>query len=118
LDLAASKVPDLPRRLRRELRTVRVMIAMYCQRHHHPQEYLCPECQELFEYTEKRLRGCRFGKDKPTCLRCPVHCYKPEMREKIRQVMRFSGPRMLWRHPLLAVMHIIDGRKQFEGGDV
>jgi hypothetical protein len=102
----------LPRRLRREWKTVRVMIAMYCRGHHQPPGRLCSECQELFAYAERRLRGCRFGRDKPTCLRCPVHCYKPEMREKIRQVMRFSGPRLLWTHPLLALMHLFDGRKQ------
>ena len=33
------------------------------------------------------------------------------MREEVREVMRHSGPRMLRRHPLLAVAHLLDGRR-------
>ena len=33
------------------------------------------------------------------------------MRERVRAVMRYSGPRMLTRHPVLAVAHLADGRK-------
>jgi hypothetical protein len=40
-----------------------------------------------------------------------VHCYKPAMREQIRVVMRYSGPRMAQRHPLLAAAHLLDRRK-------
>ncbi len=81
---------------------------MYCRKLHHPVNGICEECRLLIEYAEQRTEQCRFGKDKPICVKCPVHCYKPEMREKIREVMRFSGPRMLTRHPYLAVMHIMD----------
>jgi hypothetical protein len=38
-----------------------------------------------------------------------MHCYKPAMREKIKDVMRYSGPRMSYRHPLLALFHFFDG---------
>jgi hypothetical protein len=57
-----------------------------------------------------RLNRCPFGQDKPTCATCPIHCYKPKLRERIREVMRFAGPRMLWRHPILAIRHVLDGR--------
>jgi hypothetical protein len=60
----------------------------------------------------QRLEKCPFEEGKTTCARCPVHCYKPEMREKIRAVMRYSGPRMLYRHPMLTIFHIIDGRRK------
>lgn len=69
---------------------------------------LCPQCQALLDYAHKRLERCRFGEDKPSCTRCPVHCYKPAMREQIRQVMRYSGPRMLLHNPIMAIRHLWD----------
>lgn len=97
------------KRLIRESKTVRKMIALYCHAHHSTSgESLCDDCRVLSEYALERIKGCPFGADKPTCDRCPIHCYRPEMREKIRQVMRYAGPRMLWHHPYLAMMHLID----------
>ncbi|MCE9613585.1 MAG: nitrous oxide-stimulated promoter family protein [Lentisphaerae bacterium] len=101
----------LPARLRRERQTIVLMIGMYCRRHHGGKGGLCQACRELHDYAMLRLDRCRFGADKPTCVKCPVHCYKPDMRERVRAVMRDSGPRMLWRHPYLALMHVIDERK-------
>ena len=69
---------------------------------------LCAECQELLQYALERLDNCPFQEHKTTCENCPVHCYRPEMRERIRAVMRYAGPRMLFRHPLLALLHLWD----------
>ncbi|MBR5467227.1 MAG: nitrous oxide-stimulated promoter family protein [Bacteroidaceae bacterium] len=69
---------------------------------------LCPQCQALLDYAHKRLEHCKFGEDKPSCTRCPVHCYKPAMRQQIRQVMRYSGPRMLLHNPVFAIRHLWD----------
>lgn len=93
----------------REFETIAAMLRIYCRSHHRPkEEELCPECAALRDYAHKRLAHCRFGEDKPTCVRCPVHCYKADMRERVREVMRWAGPRMLWRHPLLALRHLVD----------
>jgi hypothetical protein len=89
------------------------MIDVYCRAHHRPAGERCASCQELLAYAEKRLAGCPFQQDKPTCGRCPVHCYKVSMRQKIKSVMRFSGPRMFFHHPLLAIAHLLDKRRQF-----
>jgi hypothetical protein len=72
---------------------------------------LCSECAELLAYARLRLAKCRYGVDKPTCANCETHCYKPATRERVRVVMRYSGPRMLKLHPVLAVAHLVDGRK-------
>ncbi|HPC32411.1 MAG TPA: nitrous oxide-stimulated promoter family protein [Syntrophales bacterium] len=87
------------------------MIDIFC-RDHHRQVDLCSSCRGLLSYARKRTRACRFGKDKPVCSACPVHCYRTEMRDRIREVMRYSGPRMLSRHPVLAVRHLLDKRRK------
>jgi len=97
------------RRIKREKETVQAMISLYCRAYHQPSGELCTDCQALSEYALLRIDRCPFNPDKPTCLNCPVHCYQVEMREKIRAVMRYSGPRMLLHHPILTVQHLIDG---------
>ena len=64
------------------------------------------------DYARKRLAGCPYGPEKPTCVNCHIHCYGPRQREAMRVVMRHSGPRMLWRHPVLAIAHLVDGRRR------
>jgi hypothetical protein len=97
-------------RLARELKTIRAMLHVYC-RDHHGGCALCADCEALHDYAEKRLAGCPYGEDKPTCTNCRIHCYGPAQREEVRQVMRYAGPRMLLRHPYLAIMHIADGKR-------
>ncbi len=99
-------------RMQRERRTIEAMIRLYCRDHHGGGRSLCPGCAELLDYAFRRLDRCPFQEGKTTCAKCPVHCYKPSMREKVREVMRYSGPRMLWRHPVLALFHLLDGRRK------
>jgi hypothetical protein len=107
-----------PRRVIREERTIAAMIELYCRGQHAEavrtaQPWgvrLCADCAELLAYSRVRLDKCRYGTEKPTCAACPTHCYRPVMRERVRVVMRYSGPRMLRRHPVLAVAHLVDGR--------
>ena len=93
-------------RIQKEKETVTKMIEVYCRKNHHHHHDLCEECQDLKDYANKRLSFCQFGEDKSFCSYCPVHCYKPDYREKVKIVMRFSGPWMLLYHPVIAVKHI------------
>jgi hypothetical protein len=95
----------------RERRTVEAMIDLYCRAQHSGEGAPCAACADLLAYAQARLDACPFADDKATCARCPVHCYKPAMREQIREVMRYAGPRMLLHHPVLAVLHLLDGLK-------
>lgn len=97
------------RRIEREAETVAAMIGLYCRAHHQYDDVLCSDCAALFEYARARLNRCPFQDGKTTCAKCPIHCYKPAMRERIRAVMRYAGPRMLTRRPLLALRHLVDG---------
>jgi Nitrous oxide-stimulated promoter len=99
------------KRLEKEVRTVGLMIGLYC-RHHHGGKELCVNCRELAAYAEGRIGKCPFGEEKPACNRCPIHCYKPEMKARIKEVMWFAGPRMTWRHPLLAIPHLFGRRSR------
>jgi len=100
------------RRARRELKTARVMIDLYCRDHHGGGRGLCDDCRALSAYAQQRVDRCPFRADKPTCVNCPVHCFKPAMREQIRLVMRYAGPRMVWRHPVLSLFHFLDGKRK------
>lgn len=105
-------VIDGHRRVKRERTTVATMIRIYCHGQHGTENGLCPDCGNLQNYAWHRLRKCPFQAGKTTCARCPIHCYRPEMREKIRRVMRDAGPRMLLRHPVLALLHLVDGLRK------
>jgi hypothetical protein len=102
---------DVHPRMVREEKTVEAMIRLYCQDRHAGHDGLCAECSTLADYARERLAGCPYQERKTTCAKCPVHCYRPAMREQIRAVMRYAGPRMLLRHPWLAVMHLLDRLK-------
>lgn len=96
----------------REKRTVALMIHIYCKKKHGAKKGLCSECRALNDYAMLRSDRCPFMETKTFCSNCRVHCYKPAMREKIREVMRFSGPRMIWHHPVMAVRHVIESKKE------
>lgn len=97
------------RRREREWKTVVAMIRIYCMGRHQCDGDLCSECEGLMVYARARLQRCVFGAGKPTCAKCPVHCYQPARREQMKGVMRYAGPRMLWHHPVLTIRHWIDG---------
>ena len=95
----------------REQYVVSQMIELYCKKQHTSKNgALCKDCQELKDYAWQRSEKCPFMETKTFCSNCKVHCYKPAMREKIREVMRFSGPRMLFYHPMLAIRHLIESK--------
>lgn len=98
-------------RMAREEKTVEAMVRLYCRDRHGGNE-LCPECSELLDYARVRLAHCPFQENKTTCGKCPVHCYRPAMRERVREIMRYAGPRMMRRHPLLALCHLLDARRR------
>ena len=87
------------------------MIQLYCRAHHGVAGELCADCAGLLEYAQERIGKCPFGAEKPVCNRCTVHCYKPAPREQIKQIMRYAGPRMMTKHPILAIRHLLRSRQ-------
>ncbi|MCM1182194.1 MAG: nitrous oxide-stimulated promoter family protein [Roseburia sp.] len=103
---------DIESKREREKKVVSEMIALYCHGQHHMKSGLCAECAKLEDYARQRSDKCPFMETKTFCANCKVHCYKPEMREKIRAVMRYSGPRIILYHPFMAVRHLIETKKE------
>lgn len=102
---------DIQTEREREKQLVSRMITVYCKKNHGGKG-LCPDCAALDAYARQRSDRCPFMETKTFCSNCKVHCYKPEMREKIRKVMIFSGPRMIFYHPVVAVRHVIETKKE------
>jgi hypothetical protein len=96
-------------RLSRAWKTMTTMTWIYCRDHHYPKGDLCAECKQFLSYANTRLERCRFGEEKPTCAICPVHCYQRNRREQVRVIMRYAGPRMMWKHPIMSLRHWLDG---------
>ncbi len=103
---------DIETKREREKKMISQMIALYCHRNHHTKGVLCPECAALNDYARARSEHCPFMETKTFCVNCRVHCYKPDMREKIRAVMRFSGPRMIFYHPVAAIRHVVETKRE------
>lgn len=104
------KTIEQKRELEKEV--VTWMIRKYCKGNHKTMKSPCSECQELIDYAVLRSNKCPFIETKTFCNNCKVHCYKPEMKERIRVVMRYSGPRMLLYHPFMVINHMVESRKE------
>ncbi len=103
--------------IRRERKTLGVMLGIYCREKHGTKDRLigknlrlCSECECLYNYAYQRLETCPVRIDKPSCQNCTIHCYKPDMKKNIQKVMRYAGPRMFYRHPILSLFHFIDSK--------
>ncbi len=99
-------------RIKREKKTIKAMVRYYCKKKHGSKDELCAECTEFLNYAFLRLDKCPFQEKKSTCGKCTIHCYRPDMKEKVKKVMRYSGPRMLIHNPGLALHHAWDGRRK------
>lgn len=97
----------------KEIEVVQLMINIYCKSHK-KQESIEQECEELLEYVKKRREKCPFKENKPFCSNCKIHCYQKDMQEKIKKVMRYSGPRMIFYHPILAIKHFFARHKNLK----
>jgi len=83
------------------------MITIYCKDKHKANKELCKNCKELLEYARSQLLKCPLKENKPACSACKIHCYKNSMREKIKKIMKYSGPRIVFKHPVLTLLHYL-----------
>lgn len=95
----------MDQKIEHEKRVVAQMIDLYCRKKERNRT-LCADCRELRDYAWKRLDNCRFGNRKGSCRHCKIHCYRPDMRARIRDVMRYAGPRMMWYDIVAVFRHL------------
>lgn len=98
---------DIEKKRKREQEIVEKMIEIYCRKKH-KKESLCEECSNLLEYTRQRSNNCPLIEVKTFCASCKIHCYKKDMKDKIKEVMKFSGKRLIFYYPKDVLLHIID----------
>ena len=91
----------------KDKQTIQYMVELYCK-HKLKMNEISDEYNKLIEYAFARLEHCKYGENKPACKNCPTHCYKQEMRSKMRIVMKWAGPRMLLYSPLAAIRHLLN----------
>ncbi len=123
---------DINEKREKEKEIIKLMISIYCNGNKHLKSNkhnqgiknchgnnhtqddikLCPECRELLNYAIVRTDLCPFMETKTFCSNCKVHCYQPQMREEIKKVMRYSGPRLLLHHPILSIYHLLESKKE------
>lgn len=99
-----------------EKRVMFYMINLYCKHHHKDYQKiclktfgskpLCKECEEIYNYSTDRTDKCIFIETKTFCSTCPRQCYKINIKNKVKQIMSFSGKIMLIYHPIIALKHI------------
>ena len=94
--------------LAREQDSISKMIAIYCNKQHNSSHKLCEECKNISEYASKCISLCQYGANKPVCGKCPSNCFRGDMYGKMVKIMRFAGPHMLYKHPILTARHILD----------
>lgn len=100
-------------KLKTELITIEKMTKLYCLQHHQQKVEQCRSCQDFINYAAKKLDRCVYGQNKPACKQCPIHCYKPAEKQLAQRIMRYAGPKMLFKHPILAIKHLIKSQKRF-----
>lgn len=95
------------KRIEKEKEIVGLMIKLYCIKHHMDADSPCHQCLEILEYAKKQLNGCKHGDSKGFCSKCTAPCYRQDMRARIKEIMKFSGPRLILYEPYEFVKHII-----------
>jgi len=96
-------------RIAREKRIMNKMIKMYCQKNHYSKKReLCSDCEELKAYANRKLLRCPFAKDKPICAKCKIHCYNTQRREEIKKIMRYTVPKMIYKHPIDTIIYFFN----------
>lgn len=95
-------------KLKNQQNQIEIMITMYCKKYHTSKDILCDKCKNLLNYANKKVSNCPYIENKPNCKNCPTKCYNKDMQKDIIKVMRYSGPRLIFSHPIMAIDHIIN----------
>ena len=112
------------REIAKDLKVLGKFVETYCKHHHDAERErftmsglditvttlgkrrVCPDCRNLLAHAVVKRARCPLD-PKPACRLCAVHCYSPENRRKIREVMKFSGRHLILRGHLHLLFHFL-----------
>ncbi len=97
-------------RIDQEKDTLQKMVTLYC-RHRLKVKYIPESYEQLIAYAFRQLERCRWGAKKPNCHQCKVHCYAPDKRRQVREIMKWAGPRMIIYAPMKAMRYLINSMR-------
>jgi len=117
LTLILNNKKNNNKKINNEKIIVKMMIDYYCKKNHFPEKNLCCDCEKVIEYAWLKLDKCFYGENKPACLKCEIHCYSAPMRKKIKDIMRYSGPRMIYIYPVASIKHLV-GKINFNKNNI
>ena len=96
---------DREQKQEKDIKVLATFIGCYCHgMHKSAKGELCPDCAVLLLYARAKREKCPLD-PKPVCKHCHVHCYGKVQRAKIREVMAYSGRRLLLRGRLDLLWH-------------
>lgn len=121
-EIYQSTVSSLTNKEKKDLKILALFTSVYCRDHHSaarsalaglPKQLVsleryacCPSCQEFLVYAIERRLNCPL-EERPVCKHCQIHCYHPEYREKVREIMRYSGKTLIKRGRLDLLWHYL-----------
>ncbi|MBT1070764.1 nitrous oxide-stimulated promoter family protein [Pelotalea chapellei] len=108
----------LTRNQKKDIRLIAKFVEVYCAGKHAAAERsnfmlpeglgeraLCPECTEFMKYAVTKRIKCPLEAEKPSCKHCRIHCYAAPQRQKVREIMAWSGRRLMMRGRLDYIWH-------------
>jgi hypothetical protein len=66
---------------------------------------ICTECASFLEYAVVKRLNCPLEAEKPSCKHCRIHCYAPQQRDKVREMMSYSGRNLMLQGRLDYLLH-------------
>lgn len=100
----------MPNRIDQEKETLREMVTLYC-RYRLKAKSMPESYEQLVDYAFRRLERCRWGTKKPNCHQCKIHCYAPDKRKQMREIMKWTGPKMIIYAPMKAMRYLINSMR-------
>lgn len=123
MEKVAAESTELTSKELKDLRVLAQFTSVYCKVHHRLSEKsplapdlfggdalkvekyrVCDLCRDFLHYAINRRLHCPLD-PRPVCKHCPVHCYKPHYRDKVREIMRFSGKYLMLRGRIDLLWH-------------
>lgn len=66
---------------------------------------MCAECARFMAYAVARRLKCPLEAEKPSCKHCRIHCYAKPQLAKVKEIMEYSGKKLMMGGRLDYIWH-------------